>query len=231
MGHFIETYLPNVYALGWTGDMSWGQAIWETIYMTFGAGIIGGILGLIFGFGLVLSAEDGIKPNRSVYQIFDKVVSIGRAIPFIIMLAIVAPITQLLTGTIIGPTAALVPLTLGVFPFFARQVQVALLSVDPGKIEAAQAFGATDRDIIFDVYIREGRSELIRISTVTLISMVGLTAMAGAIGGGGLGTTAIATGYDRFQFDVMWVATIILLIFIIIIQLVGDLLAKRYSHK
>lgn len=231
MINFIQTHLPNVYALGWSGDLSWGQAIWQTLYMTFGSAILGGLLGLIFGFGLVLSDEKGIMPNRIVYQIFDKVVSIGRALPFIIMLAIAAPLTQLLTGTIIGPTAALVPLTLGIFPFFSRQVQVALLSVDAGIIEAAQSFGATHADIIFNIYLHEGRSELIRISTVTLISLVGLTAMAGAIGAGGLGTTAIANGYDRYQFDVMWVATILMLLFIIIIQLVGDILAKRYSHK
>jgi D-methionine transport system permease protein len=119
---------------------------------------------------------------------------------------------------------------LGVFPFFARQVQVALLGVDAGKIEAARAFGATNWDIIKDVYLREGRSELIRVSTVTLISLVGLTAMAGAIGAGGLGTTAIVVGYQRFQNDVMWLATFLVLLLIFLIQFVGDFLARRAHH-
>lgn len=230
MINWIQQNFPNVYDLGWTGDLSWGQSIWETLYMTVGSAIIGGILGLAFGIGLVLTADNGLTPNRVIFQILDKVVSIGRAIPFIIMVAAFSPLTLIIVGTTIGTTAALVPLTLGVFPFFARQVQVALLGVDAGKIEAARSFGATNFDIIFDVYLREGRAELIRVSTVTMISLVGLTAMAGAIGAGGLGTTAIVVGYQRFQYDVMWFATILILILIVIIQFVGDLLAKHAHH-
>jgi D-methionine transport system permease protein len=230
MLNWIEQNWPNVYNLGWTGDLSWGQAIWETLYMTIGSAIFGGLLGIIFGTALVLTTDNGITPNRVAFQILDKVVSIGRAIPFIIMVAAFSPLTKLIVGTTIGTTAALVPLTLGVFPFFARQVQVALLGVDAGKIEAARAFGATNWDIITDVYLREGRSELIRVSTVTLISLVGLTAMAGAIGAGGLGTTAIVVGYQRFQNDVMWLATILILLLIVLIQFIGDLLAKRAHH-
>jgi D-methionine transport system permease protein len=198
--------------------------------MTVGAAIFGGILGLIFGTILVLTAEDGITPNRLLFQIFDKVVSIGRAIPFIIMVVVISPLTQVIVGTTIGSTAALVPLALGVFPFYARQVQVALLGVSSGKIEAARSFGATNWDVIKDVYLLEGRSELIRVSTVTLISLVGLTAMAGAIGAGGLGTTAIVTGYQRFQNDVMWLATILVLLIIVVIQFIGDFAAKKAHH-
>ncbi|MFL2019126.1 methionine ABC transporter permease [Weissella hellenica] len=228
---WIQEHMPNAYALGWSGDYGWGVAIWQTVYMTLGAAIIGGIIGLLFGIGLVLTADDGIAPNRTVFQILDKIVSVGRAIPFIIMVVAFSPLTQLVVGTTIGTTAALVPLSLGVFPFYARQVQVALLGVEGGKVEAARSFGATNWDIISDVYLREGRAELIRVSTVTLISLVGLTAMAGAIGAGGLGTTAIVTGYQRFQNDVMWTATIIILLFIVIIQFVGDLLAKHARHN
>ena len=231
MIEWIKEYMPNAYGLGWSGDYGWGIAIWQTIYMTAGAAIIGGIIGLLFGIGLVLTADDGIAPNQTTFQILDKVVSVGRAIPFIIMVVAFSPLTQLIVGTTIGTTAALVPLSLGVFPFFARQVQVALLGVDSGKVEAARSFGATNWDIISDVYLREGRAELIRVSTVTLISLVGLTAMAGAIGAGGLGTTAIVTGYQRFQNDVMWLATIIILLFIVLIQFVGDLLAKHARHN
>lgn len=228
---WIQEHMPNAYALGWSGDYGWGVAIWQTVYMTLGAAIIGGIIGLLFGIGLVLTADDGIAPNRTGFQILDKIVSVGRAIPFIIMVVAFSPLTQLIVGTTIGTTAALVPLSLGVFPFYARQVQVALLGVEGGKVEAARSFGATNWDIISDVYLREGRAELIRVSTVTLISLVGLTAMAGAIGAGGLGTTAIVTGYQRFQNDVMWTATVIILLFIVIIQFVGDLLAKHARHN
>ncbi|MDR3240682.1 MAG: ABC transporter permease [Lactobacillaceae bacterium] len=231
MFSWINTYFPNIYTQGWGGDFGWGTAIWQTVYMTFGSAIFGGILGLLFGIGLVLTTDDGLTPNNVLFQIFDKVVSIGRAIPFIIMVVVISPLTQLIVHTTIGATAALVPLSLGVFPFFARQVQVALLGVSSGKIEAARAYGATNWDIIVDVYLREGRSELIRVSTVTLISLVGLTAMAGAIGAGGLGTTAIVTGYQRFQNDVMWLATIIVLLLIVIIQFVGDFSAKKAHHK
>ena len=189
------------------------------------------VLGLVFGLALVLTKEGGILANRVWFNICDKVVSFFRAIPFIILLAFIAPFTQLIVGTQIGTTAALVPLSLGVFPFFARQVEVALESVDRGKIEAAQALGATNLDIIFDVYLSEARAELVRVSTVTLISLIGLTAMAGAIGAGGLGNTAIAYGYNRFNNDVTVVATLLVLILVLIVQLVGDWLTKRLNHQ
>ena len=198
MSELISKYLPNVTSLGWTGDSGWGTAIFQTIFMTFWPAVVGGILGLVFGLALVLTKDGGILANRVWFNICDKIVSFFRAIPFIILLAFIAPFTQLIVGTQIGTTAALVPLSLGVFPFFARQVEVALESVDRGKVEAAQALGSTNWDIIFDVYLSEARAELVRVSTVTLISLIGLTAMAGAIGAGGLGNTAIAYGYNRW---------------------------------
>ncbi|WP_270519018.1 methionine ABC transporter permease [Limosilactobacillus fermentum] len=231
MTSFLTHYMPNVVQLGWTGDTGWGTSIVQTLYMTFWPAIFGGILGLIFGVALVITKPGGILENAFWFGLCDKVVSLFRAIPFIILLAFIAPFTQLLVGTQIGMTAALVPLSLGVFPFFARQVQVALESVDSGKVEAAQALGATNTDIIFDVYIREARSELVRVSTVTLISLIGLTAMAGAIGAGGLGNTAISYGYNRFNNDVTLVATLLVLLLVLIVQLVGDWLAQRFNHQ
>lgn len=231
MTSFLTHYMPNVVQLGWTGDTGWGTSIVQTLYMTFWPAIFGGILGLIFGVALVITKPGGILENAFWFGLCDKVVSLFRAIPFIILLAFIAPFTQLLVGTQIGMTAALVPLSLGVFPFFARQVQVALESVDSGKVEAAQALGATNTDIIFDVYIREARSELVRVSTVTLISLIGLTAMAGAIGAGGLGNTAISYGYNRFNNDVTLVATLLVLLLVLIVQLVGDRLAQRLNHQ
>ena len=220
---FLTKNFPNVVALGWGGDAGWGTAIFQTLFMTFWSAIFGGILGLVFGLLLVLTKPKGILAN--------KLVSIFRAVPFIILLAFVAPVTQKIVGTQIGMKAALVPLTLGVFPFFARQVQVALESVDNGKIEAAEALGASTKDIIFDVYLRESRSELARVSTVTLISLIGLTAMAGAVGAGGLGNTAISYGYNRFNNDVTLVATLLVLLLVLIVQVVGDLVAKRLNHQ
>ncbi|CCI85652.1 methionine ABC transporter permease [Lactobacillus pasteurii] len=231
MLNWLEQILPNVFQLGWGGDAGWGTSIFQTLFMTFWSSIFGGILGIAFGILLVLTKEGGIRPNKFWYNFSDKLVSIFRAVPFIILLAFVAPVTQKIVGTQIGIKAALVPLTLGVFPFYARQVQVALESVDPGKIEAAQSIGATITDIIFDVYLREARSELIRVSTVTIISLIGLTAMAGAIGAGGLGNTAISYGYNRFNNDVTLVATLLVVILIFIVQVIGDYFAKKLNHQ
>lgn len=224
---------PNVVTLGWGGQMGWGTAIAQTLFMTFWSAIFGGLAGLVFGIVLVVTDKGGLTPNRTVFWIVDKLVSILRAIPFIILLFVLAmlSITQLLAGTTLGATAALVSLSFGIFPFYARQVQAALNEVDKGLIEAAESIGASFFDILFAVYLRESLTTLIRVTTVSLISLVGLTAMAGAIGAGGLGNTAVTYGYGRFENDVTFVATVLIMILVLVIQLVGDFLAKRLSHK
>ncbi|WP_225047108.1 methionine ABC transporter permease [Lacticaseibacillus kribbianus] len=226
---FLNKILPNVMPL-WSGDGGILQAIWQTVYMTFWTAVVSGILGLFLGFLLILTDEGGLLPNRPVYFILDKVVNIFRSIPFIILLAVVYPLTRLLVHTGIGPTAALVPLILGTAPFFARQVQNALLTVDPGVIEAAQAMGLGPWQIVFRVYLREGASELVRVGVLTIISAIGLTAMAGAVGGGGLGNIAIAIGYQRYQNDVIWTAMILMLILVFLIQFIGDIIARKLHH-
>ncbi|MDF7639031.1 ABC transporter permease [Lactobacillus sp. ESL0791] len=231
MSSWFSKAFPNVVDLGWSGDTGWGTSIGQTLYMTFWSAIFGGILGIIFGVILVLTKEGGIKENKFWFNFCDKLVSIFRAIPFVILLAFIAPLTQAIMHTQIGTKAALVPLTLGVFPFYARQVQVALESVNPGKIEAAQSVGATTWDIIFNVYLSEARSEIVRVSTVTIISLIGLTAMAGVISAGGLGNTAISYGYNRFANDVTLVATVLVIILIFIVQIVGDFFAKKLNHQ
>ena len=230
MLEWVQTYLPNVYNIGWTGDNGWLAAINATLYMTIVSFIIGGLLGLLSGLFLVLTGPGGVIENRPVFQVLDKITSIFRAIPFIILLAILAPVTFLIVKTNLGATAALVPLSAATFPFFARQVQVVLSELDRGVIEAAQASGATIFDII-KVYLGEGLPDLIRVSTVTLISLVGETAMAGAIGAGGLGNVAISYGYNRSNTDVTFVATLAILLLIFAIQFIGDFLTHKLSHR
>ena len=200
MIQLIQTYLPNVYKLGWSGQYGWGTAIYLTLYMTVISFIIGGFLGLVTGLLLVLTRPGGVIENRIVFQILDKITSLFRAIPFII------------------------------FPFFARQVQVVLSELDGGVIEAAQASGATFWDIV-GVYLREGLPDLIRVTTVTIISLIGETAMAGAVGAGGLGTLAINYGKNMFNNDVIFVATLLILILIVLVQFIGDFLSKKISHR
>lgn len=230
MFDWIELYLPNVYKLGWSGDAGWGMAIYNTLYMTIVPFLIGGTAGLSAGLLLVMTRPGGVTENKYLFWILDKIASVFRAIPFIILLAIMAPLTLILVHTILGPNAANVSLSVAVFAFFLRQVQVVLSELDKGVIEAAQASGATTWDIV-GVYLSEGLPDLIRVSTVTLISLVGETAMAGAIGAGGLGNTAISYGYNRYNNDVTWVATLIILLLIFAIQFLGDYLTRRVSHR
>ena len=217
MIQLIQTYLPNVYKLGWSGQYGWGTAIYLTLYMTVISFIIGGFLGLVTGLLLVLTRPGGVIENRIVFQILDKITSLFRAIPFIILLAFINPLTYLLLKNTIGP-------------FFARQVQVVLSELDGGVIEAAQASGATFWDIV-GVYLREGLPDLIRVTTVTIISLIGETAMAGAVGAGGLGTLAINYGKNMFNNDVIFVATLLILILIVLVQFMGDFLSKKISHR
>ncbi|MGT2837138.1 methionine ABC transporter permease [Streptococcus macacae] len=228
--NLIQTYLPNVYQLGLTGDTGWLTAFLSTLYMTVLPFIIGGSVGLLFGLLLVLMGPDGVIENKKLCWIIDKITSIFRAIPFIILVAILAPLTYLLLQTNLGATAALVPLSFATFPFFARQVQVVFSELDRGVIEAAQASGATFWDIV-KVYLSEGLPDLIRVSTVTLISLVGETAMAGAIGAGGLGNVAISYGFNNFNMDITFVAALLIVLLIFAIQFIGDLLTRKVSHR
>ena len=226
MNTFITTFLPNVSEI-WDEVL---QSTWETLYMTLVAGLIAGILGVILGVILVVTEDGGILESRHLYNVLDKLVNIFRSLPFIILMALIVPFTRLVVGTSIGTTASIVPLVVATVPFYARQIQNALVEVDAGVIEAAQSMGASPWEIIFRVYLKEGLPGIIRVSSATTINLIGLTAMAGAIGGGGLGNLALTRGYNRFQNDVTLVATIIILIIVFISQAIGNALVKKVSH-
>ncbi|MDO4720834.1 MAG: methionine ABC transporter permease [Peptostreptococcaceae bacterium] len=201
-----------------------------TLYMVGVTALISGILGTALGVMLLVTGEGGLLENRSLYHILDKIVNFFRSVPFIILLAIIAPFTRWIVGTTIGNHAAIVPLTAGTLPFFARQVQNALLEVDKGIIEAARSMGSSPAEIIFKVYLREGLPGIIRAGSVTIISLIGLSAMAGAIGAGGIGKLAITQGYNQFHQDVTLLSTLIILILVFISQMIGDWIVKKISH-
>ncbi|MGY3765390.1 methionine ABC transporter permease [Vagococcus vulneris] len=226
MNQLLVKYLPNVIQI----PDEFIEATKQTLFMTFWTALIGGILGIVLGVVLVVTRPGGLIQNVPLYQFLDKIINICRAIPFIIMLALLAVVTRFIVGTTIGEVAALVPLIAGVIPFFARQIENALLEVDPGVIEAAEAMGTSPLGIVFRVYLVEGLPAIVRVSALTIINVIGLTAMAGAVGAGGLGNLAISRGYNRFQTDVTLVATLLILVLVFISQFISNLIIKKISH-
>lgn len=226
VNQFMGQYLP--YA--WELREEFVEAIWETIYMTLLAIGAGGFLGLILGIIMTVTGYNGILENRTLYKTLDSLVNIFRSIPFIILLALLINVTRAIVGTTIGPTAASIPIIVSTIPFFARQVEIALLEVNPGVVEAAEAMGSSNFDIITRVYLREGLTALLRVSASTVINVIGLTAMAGTVGGGGLGTMAIARGYQRSRMDVILVSTVLILLIVFITQLFFNWLIRKTEH-
>ncbi|HBC96627.1 MAG TPA: ABC transporter permease [Clostridium sp.] len=226
MSEFLAKIAPNLVNL--YPEMI--KAIFETFYMVAISGIISTIVGTIMGITLVVTREGGILENKVVNSILGKIVNIFRSIPFIILLAAIIPLTRLLAGTTIGTKGALVPLIFGCTPFIARQIESSLLEVDNGVIEAAQSMGSGPFEIIFRVMLLEGLPGIIHSLTITVISLIGLSAMAGTVGGGGLGDFAIRYGYQYFQTDVMVATIIVLLIIVNVIQFIGDTLSRLTTH-
>lgn len=226
MYQLFERYFPNVILF----QDRFIQSTIETIYMTFFSGLIGGLIGVLFAIILVATKQNGILENRVCYSLLEKAINILRSIPFVILLALIYPLTRLIAGTTIGLNASLVPLTIGFAPFFARQIQNALLEVDEGIVEAAKSMGSSPIDILFNVYVKEGLPAIIRASAVSIISLIGLTAMAGAIGAGGLGNLAINIGYNGFKTDVAVMSTLIILVLVFITQWICNLLIKTVTH-
>ncbi|GFH42860.1 ABC transporter permease [Lactococcus hodotermopsidis] len=221
----IDKFFPNAIDL-WP---DFWQATLETLQMTFVTGVIAGVLGMILGVILLITDVEGLTPNRIIYSILDKIVNIGRSIPFIILLAVIMPVTRAIVGTSVGTAAVTVPLVLGTIPFFARQIQNALLEVDSGVIEAARAMGVGNLGIIYRVYLKEGLVSIIRASSFTIINLIGLTAMAGTVGGGGLGAMALQQGYQRGRGDVTFLSLIFVLVIVFVTQILGNLGVKVAS--
>ena len=191
---------------------------WTTIYMTLTSTTLAYALGLPMGIALVLTAADGLKPNVVIYKILDFIVNIVRSVPFIILLIMLMPFTKLIVGKSYGPAATVVPLTIAAAPFIARLVESSLLEVDKGVIEAAQSMGASTWHIVWKVLLAEARVSLIVGGTIALATILGYSAMSGAVGGGGLGDVAIRYGYHRYQVDIMMVTVVLLVALVQVMQ-------------
>lgn len=205
------------------------KALVETLEMVFVSTLGSVILGFIPAIILTITANDGLKPNKIIYSVLDFIVNTLRSFPFVILMVIIIPLTRVIVGKSIGTEAAIVPLTISAAPFIARVIESALREVDKGVIEAAKSFGASNTQIIFKVMLKEAIPSIMSGITLTIISIVGYSAMAGAIGGGGLGDVAIRYGYQRFQTDVMIVTCIILIIVVQGLQLLGNYFYNKLS--
>ena len=226
MQEFLTNVLPNVMSKPNDLYISFSQ----TIYMMFISGLISFVFGVIFGVILIVTSPSSILKNRFIYTLLGGLVNIFRSIPFVILLAALIPFTRIIMGSAIGTKGALVPLVFGTVPFFTRQIESALAEVDKGLIEAAESMGSSPLEIIFRVYLRESLPGIIRGTQITFISLIGLTAMAGAIGGGGLGDYAIRYGHQRGQTDVTYVTVFIILIMVSFIQSMGTFFIKKTTH-
>lgn len=202
------------------------QALYETLYMVTVSLIIGALIGIPLGILLVVTRKHGIWPNVVIHQILNPIINILRSIPFIILLIAIVPFTKLVAGTSIGTTVAIVPLTVYVAPYIARLVENSLLEVDDGIIEAAKAMGASPLQIIRHFLLPEALGSLVLAITTAIIGLIGSTAMAGAVGGGGIGDLALVYGYQRFDTLVIIITVVVLVIIVQIIQSLGNFISR-----
>lgn len=207
------------------------RGIGETLYMTVAATLFGYVIGLPWGIVLTVTGKDGIHPNRVLYRILDAVTNIMRSIPFLILLILVLPITLFIVGKTYGSTATIVPLVISAAPLIARMVESSLNEVDHGVIEAAQSMGANNTQIVLRVLLGEARISLISGATITTGTILGYSAMAGTVGGGGLGDIAIRYGYYRYQANILWVTVILLIILVQIFQYTGNLISLKLDKR
>ena len=205
------------------------QAVGQTVYMVFFSTLFASILGFILGIVVTVTSPKGLKPNKIIYNALDLIINVLRSFPFIILIVFIIPLTRAIVGTPIGEAAAIVPLTIAAAPFVARIIESSLKEVDSGVIEAAKSFGASNTQIIFKVMLKEAVPSIISGLTLTIINIIGYSAMAGSVGAGGLGKVAISYGYQRYQTDVMIVTVIILIIMVQGLQSLGNYLYKKLN--
>ncbi|MCW5670538.1 MAG: ABC transporter permease [Hydrogenophaga sp.] len=206
-------------------------SFWETLVMVGVSGAVGALIGVPLGVLLRLTDRGGVLQNAAFNRTVGGIVNAVRSTPFIILLVAIIPFTRLITGSSIGTAAAVVPLTIAAAPFIARLVETSLREVDSGLVEAAQAMGATTPQIVFKVLLPEAIPGIVAGFTITLVSLTGYSAMAGAIGGGGLGDLGIRYGYQRFLPEVMLAVVLLLIVFVQAVQSLGDWLVRRLSHR
>lgn len=207
------------------------EGIRDTLYMTLASTLFGYIIGLPMGIVLTVTDKDGIRPNVAVYKVLDVISNLLRSIPFIILLIVLIPFTRFVVGRSYGSTATIVPLTIAAAPYIARMVESSLKEVDAGVIEAARSMGASDFQIVTKVMLVEARTSLIVGATISLGTILGYSAMAGTVGGGGLGDIAIRYGYTRWQTDIMVVTVVLLVILFQIFQTIGMKIANRLDRR
>lgn len=226
METWLNEHLPNV--------MNKLPELWEstkeTLYMTGVSMALSLGIGILLGVILILTKKGGLKENRWIYGCLDKIINIFRSIPFVILLASLIPLTRIVMGSAIGTNGAILPLIFGTVPFYTRQVESALTGVDKIVVEAASSMGCSTLQIVLQVYLREGIPALVRVTSITIISLIGLTTMAGAVGGGGLGDFAIRYGHQRNQIDVTYVTVFIILLMVMAIQWIGNCIIKHTEH-
>lgn len=208
-----------------------GLGFWQTIYMTLVSTILAYSIGIPIGVILNISSKEGIRPNKIINFTVGMIVNILRSVPFLILAVFLIPFTRAIIGTSIGTTAMLVPLIIAAAPYIARMVESSLKEVDQGKIEAAQAMGSSNMNIILKVLLPEAKPSLIVGAAITTATILGYTAMAGFIGGGGLGDIALRYGYYRYQKDVMFVSIVILIIIVQVLQELGLYIAKKLDNR
>lgn len=207
------------------------QGIYETLYMTLVSTFFGYLIGLPMGVLLCVTGKDGLKPNAVIYKVLDIIANIVRSIPFLILLILLIPFTRLLLGQSYGSTATIVPLVAAAIPFIARMVESSLKEVDSGVIEAARSMGASTFRIIVKVLLVEARTSIITGATIAIGTILGYSAMAGTVGGGGLGDIAVRYGYYRYQTDIMIVTVVLLVVLVQIFQSIGMLIANRLDKR
>lgn len=219
--------------MGILSTSSMFQVIWsalgQTLYMVFWSALFAVILGFIPAVILTLTAPDGLRPIPAVYEVLSFLVNVFRSFPFIILLVILIPFTRALVGKAIGTTASIVPLTVSAIPFIARIFETSLRETDPGVIEAARSFGASNFQILIRVYVKESIPRMLNGVVLLIISLVGYSAMAGTVGGGGIGDIAIRYGYQQYNTEYLVVCSVILIVFVQLIQMIGNAMYKKLS--